>query len=268
MEAVGLLAGEGRLPVEFASAAKSAGMKVFAVGLLASSDEALEKASECFVRINVAKLDEIIKFFKDNNINKVTMLGKVTKKLLFNGQHEQIDDRMMKLIMSLKDRNDDTLMLAFVRELAAEGIETVDQTALLKLLMPKAGILSACKPTESESDDIKFGFLTAKKLGELDIGQTVVIKDKAIMALEAIEGTDACILRGGTLAGGGAVVVKTAKPQQDDRFDVPTVGIRTIESMIASDAKVLAVESGKTIIVDREKFLSVANDNGIVVVAI
>ncbi|TCS80486.1 LpxI family protein [Pectinatus cerevisiiphilus] len=268
MEAVGLLAGAGRLPVEFAAAARSIGLKVFAVGLLASVDEELATTAECFVRINVAKLNEIIKFFKDNHINKVTMLGKVTKELLFNGQHEQMDSRMIKVLSSLKDRSDDTLMLAFVKELAAEGIETVEQTALLKILMPDAGVLSKRKPTETEIADIRFGFSMAKKLGELDVGQTVVVKQQAVMALEAIEGTDACILRGGALAQSGAVVVKVAKPQQDNRFDVPAVGIKTIESMLTVHAGVLAVEAGKTIIVDKEKVLSLANNNGIAVVAL
>lgn len=268
MKAVGLLAGVGRLPVEFAMAARQIGFKVFAVGLLPEVDEDLSKAAECFVRINVARLSEIITFFKDNNIDKVTMLGKVTKQLLFSGEHEQMDARMMQLLASLKDRSDDTLMLAFVHELAQEGIETVDQAALLKLLMPGAGILSKRRPTESEKKDIEFGFSMAKKLGELDVGQTVVVKNKAVMALEAIEGTDACILRGGVLAKDGAVVVKTAKPCQDKRFDIPAVGIRTIESMVTAKAKVLAVEAGKTILVDKEKVLSLANEHEIVVVAV
>lgn len=268
MNSVGLLAGAGRLPVEFAAAARHIGIDVFAVALIDSVDKDLEGTVKGFAKINVARLNEIVLFFKEHNINKITMLGKVTKELLFSGQHEQIDGRMLKLLASLKDRSDDTLMLAFVKELADDGIEVIDQTVLLKMLMPNAGILSERRPTEAENDDIQFGFFMAKKLGELDVGQTVVVKNKAVMALEAIEGTDACIMRGGSLARSGAVAVKTAKPNQDDRFDVPAIGIDTIKSMISADVKVLAFEAGKTLIVDKEKVLSLANSNGIAIVGI
>ena len=268
MDSVGLLAGVGRLPVEFAAAARRMGLKVFAVALLDDVDQDLHHIVKGYAKINIAKLNEIITFLKENNIKKVTMLGKVTKELLFNGQHDKIDTRMLKVLSSVPDTNDDTLMLAFVQELAEEGIEVLDQTALLKLLMPKAGILSKREPTAAEIDDIKFGFFVAKKLGGLDIGQTVVVKNKAVMALEAIEGTDACILRGGALARNGAVVVKTAKPNQDNRFDIPAVGEKTIESMLAVKASVLAIEAEKTLIVDREKVIALADDNGIAITVI
>lgn len=268
METVGLLAGTGRLPVNFAVAAKKAGLQVFAIGLVESVDTELASVTECFVKINIAKLNAIIEFFKEHNIKQVTMLGKVTKELLFNGQHDQIDSRMMKLLASLPNRSDDTLMLAFVRELASEGMKTIDQTTLLKLIMPKAGALSKKKPTREQMDDVKFGFVVAKKIGELDIGQTVVVKNKAVMAVEAIEGTDKCILRGGALAQKDAVVVKTAKPQQDNRFDVPAVGIKTIESMLKAKARVLAIEANRTILVDREKVLALAEENELVIVAL
>ncbi|WP_196593078.1 LpxI family protein [Pectinatus sottacetonis] len=270
MESIGLLAGIGRLPVELAVAARQAGFRVFAVALLDDVDKELEHVVEKFARINVAKLDEIITFFKKNDIKKVTMIGKVTKELLFNGQHEQLDTRMLKLLAGARDKSDDTLMLKFVGELAAEGIETLDQTILLKHFMPNEGILSARKPSEEEMEDIRLGFFMAKKLGDLDVGQTVVIKNKAVMALEAIEGTDACIKRGGVLAGkdGGAVVVKVAKPNQDNRFDVPVIGVNTIEVMIKVKAKVLAVEAGKTLIVDRQKVISLVNENDMIIAVI
>jgi len=268
MEAIGLLAGAGRLPLELAKAAKSIGIKIFAVALLNETDTELENTVEKFARINIAKLDEIILFFKNNNINKVTMLGKVTKELLFTGQHEQMDARLIKLLMTVKDKSDDTLMLAFVKELASEGIETLDQTALLKTFMPGAGVFTYRQPSDEEKADAEFGFKIAKKLGNIDVGQTVVVKDQAVMALEAIEGTDACILRGGKLAGKDAVVIKTAKPGQDNRFDVPAIGVKTIKSMIEAKANVLAFEAGSTFIVDKEQVLALANENKITIIAI
>ncbi|MBR0284340.1 MAG: UDP-2,3-diacylglucosamine diphosphatase LpxI, partial [Selenomonadaceae bacterium] len=196
----------------------------------------------------------------------VTILGKVTKELLFNGK-VQPDARMLQLLMSLPDRNDDTVMMMFVQELAKAGIQAFDQTALIKALMPQPGTLSKREPTDAERADMEFGFKIAKELGRLDIGQTVVVKNQAVMALEAIEGTDACIRRGGELAHGGAVVVKTAKPQQDNRFDVPAVGKQTIESMAAVGAKALAIEAGSTLLVEKEQVLALAEEKGITIVA-
>ena len=158
-------------------------------------------------------------------------------------------------------------MLAFINELAKDNLEAFDQTALIKSLMPKPGVLSKREPTESELKDMKFGLEMARQIGAMDVGQTVVIKQQAVMALEAIEGTDACIRRGGELARGGAVVVKTAKPKQDSRFDVPAIGVKTMETMIEAGAKALALEAGKTILVDKAKVLALADANDIAVVA-
>ena len=194
------------------------------------------------------------------------MIGKVTKELLFNGA-VQSDMRMLQLILSLPDRKDDTIMIAFVRELAKAGIQTFDQTALIRKLMPRRGTITKREPTELERQDMEFGFRIAKELGRFDIGQTVVVKNLAVMALEAIEGTDACIERGGKLANGGAVIAKVSKPQQDNRFDVPTVGYRTIEQMAQVGATALAIEAGKTLLVEREQMIALADAKGISIVA-
>jgi len=266
MERLGILAGAGKLPVECARAAQQLGYEVYAVGLLASSDPQTAQFSRDYQSISVAQLDAIINYLKTNQIQKVTMIGKVTKELLFNGAVLP-DARMLQLILSLPDRKDDTIMMAFVRELAKEGIQAFDQTALIKKLMPRRGTITKREPTEIEQKDMDFGFRIAKELGRLDIGQTVVVKNRAVMALEAIEGTDACIDRGGKLANGGAVVVKVSKPQQDNRFDVPTVGYRTIEQMVQVGAKALAIEAGKTLLVERAQMVALADSNGITIVA-
>ena len=267
MERLGILAGVGKLPVECARAAAQLGYEVYSVGLLPSSDIQIAQFSKDYQFISVAQLDSILNYLKSNQIQKVTMIGKVTKELLFNGA-VMPDTRMLQLIMSLPDRRDDTIMMAFVRELAREGIQTFDQTSLIRKLMPRRGTITQREPTEQERQDMEFGFRIAKDLGRLDIGQTVVVKNRAVMALEAIEGTDACIERGGRLACGGAVVAKVSKPQQDNRFDVPTVGYHTIENMANVGATALAIEAGKTLLVEREQMIALAEDKGISIVAI
>jgi DUF1009 family protein len=157
--------------------------------------------------------------------------------------------------------------LAFVRELAAEGIGVLDQTEFLKSLMPGSGVLSRRSPTAAQQADMEFGFAIAKQMGGLDIGQTVVVKNGAVMAVEAIEGTDACIRRGGALGRGGVTVAKTAKPNQDVRFDVPGIGPDTLQAMIEVGAVALVMEAGKTLLIDRDQVLALADQHGITIVA-
>ncbi|MBR3722797.1 MAG: UDP-2,3-diacylglucosamine diphosphatase LpxI [Selenomonadaceae bacterium] len=267
MQRIGLLAGAGHLPAECAKAAVALGFEVYAVGLLDETEDELESIATNYEKISIGQLDALLRHLKDNDIKQVTMIGKVTKELLFNGK-VQPDASMLRLLMSLPNQSDDTVMLAFIDELRKAGMEAFDQTKLIKALMPEKGVLTKREPTESEQKDIEFGFKMAKELGRLDVGQTVVVKNLAVMALEAIEGTDACILRGGELAKGDAVVVKVAKPEQDNRFDVPTVGLKTIESMVKVGAKTLAIEAKETLLVEREKVLVLAEANGISIVAV
>jgi len=266
MKTIGLLAGVGRLPVEFARAASGMGITVIAVGVVPGVDPDLGPAAAKFHSVSVGELDRVIAVLKAEGVREVTMLGKVTKELMFSGDLA-IDERMRKLLAGLADRSDDAVMLAFVRELAAEGIGVADQTALFRALMPAPGVLSRRQPTAAEQADMDFGFRMAKEIGALDIGQTVVVKNRAVLAVEAIEGTDACIRRGGALGRGGAVVAKVAKPNQDVRFDVPAVGVGTITSMIEGGAGALVIEAGKTLLVERDKALALADANGIAVVA-
>ena len=267
MEKVGLLAGIGKLPVEFMRAAKHLGYEVVVIAVVSDVEPELAAEADAYYDINVAKLDKIIKTLKKNDVSKVTMIGKVTKEILFKGLRFP-DLRAIKLLAKLRNRKDDTIMLAIVDELAKDGLEVVDQTLYLKDLMPAIGVLSRRKPTEGEEDDIRFGFVTAKAMGGMDIGQTVVVKHKAVMAVEAIEGTDACIHRVGALGREKSVVVKVAKPNQDPRFDVPAVGRQTILSMIESNCNVLAMEAGRTLFVEQDEVLRLADSHGIVICAV
>lgn len=264
-EKIGLLAGVGFLPVDFARAARGMGFHVTAIALVSGVEPSLKENVDAYYEISAGKLDKIIKTLKKDNIKTITMLGKVTKEVLY--KNFGLDFRAIKLVFSLPNRNDDTIMTAIVNELLRDGITTMDQTQMISIMMPDSGQLGKRIPTPEEEKDIEYGFRMALEIGRLDIGQTVVVKNQAIMAVEAIEGTDACIKRGGALAGSGAVVAKTAKPQQDDRFDVPSVGLDTIRSMIEVDAKVLVIEAGHTLFVQKEAALELANEHGIAVVA-
>ena len=266
MKKIGLIAGVGRLPVEFARAARGMGVHVIGIGVLPEVDPELAQVAQSYEYVNIAKLDRIFKLLKREKVTEITLLGKINKELVY--AHKELPDlRVLKIFSRLKNFSDDTLTLALVDELASEGISVLDQTELLRPLMPPLGVLSKRQPTEAELADMRFGLNMAKKIGGLDIGQTVVVKNRAIMAVEAIEGTDACIRRGGQLGRGGVTVAKSAKPQQDMRFDVPGVGPDTIDSMIQAGAVALVIEAGRTLVVDREKMLEKADQQSITIVA-
>lgn len=267
MKRIGLIAGVGRLPVEFARAARGMGIAVVAVAVVSGVDPELAGAADEFYEIHVGELDVIMTTLKNEGVEQITLLGKVTKELMFSGA-AKADRRAQMLLAGLKDYSDDTIMLAFVREFAAEGITVLDQTALLRTLMPAPGVLTDRQPTEQEKADMEFGFRMAKEIGRLDIGQTVVVKNRAVMAVEAIEGTDVCIRRGGLLAGRDAVVVKVAKPKQDLRFDVPGVGPDTIKALIETGGSALAFEAGGTLLVERDKIIALANEHNITIVSL
>ena len=267
MEVLGVLSGVGHLPVEVARSAKELGYHVVAVGVVPGIDEELPGSVDVYYDINIGKIGKIISTLKKNKVTKVTMIGKVTKEVLYKAGRIVPDLRAIKILATIPDRKDDTIMNAIVKELEDEGIEVMDQTLLIKPLLPPPGVLTKRKPTEAELADMEFGFEMAKAIGGLDIGQTVVVKNRAVMAVEAIEGTDACIRRGGQLGRGGVTVAKSAKPKQDMRFDVPSIGPDTIDSMIEAGAVALVIEAGCTLVVDREGMVAKADQNKISIVS-
>lgn len=266
MKKIGLLAGCGRLPVEFTRVASSMGISVVAIGLVPNVDQELAEVASSYYNISAGELEKIIITLREHEITKVTMIGKVTKEHMFSNIL-MLDDRMRNLLAGLKDHSDDTIMLALVKELATSGIGVLDQTELIKKLMPVPSVLTKREPSEAELLDMEFGFMMARHIGGLDIGQTVVVKNRAVMAVEAIEGTDVCIKRGGQLGRGQVVVAKVAKPNQDMRFDVPAVGVNTLEAMIEAKATALVIEAYKTLVIDREKVIKLADENNITIVA-
>ena len=203
---------------------------------------------------------------RDEQIKQLTFLGKVHKKVLL--QLHKFDKRAIDLIKDAVRLNDDQVMLMIVQELAKIGVEVLDQTIFINNLMIPACVLGKHKPTKEQMDDVNYGFWLAKEMGKIDVGQSVVIKDKMIMAVEAIEGTDSCIKRGAKLAKRGAVIVKVAKPKQDKRFDIPAIGMKTLRTMRCKRASLIAVEANETIIVDQEKVIKYADEHNIVIMAV
>ena len=269
MENVGLLAGIGTLPGEFLDAAHLQGYRVICIAVIPGTDPELKEKADVYYEISAFKLNKIIKTLVKENVKEVTLLGKVTKEWLYK-DHVMPDLRAIKLLNHLRKQSfkDDTITLAIVDELKKDGISVLDQTKYLKPLMPGPQVFTKKQPTKDQWEDIKFGFDAAKTIGAMDLGQTVVVKDRAVMAVEAIEGTDACIKRGGLLAREGAVVVKTAKPGQDSRFDVPAIGLTTLKSMLESKCTVLAIEAHRTLFAEKEKVLELAEREGIVILAV
>jgi len=255
----------GELPIAIAGQAKAQGYTVIAMALESLAEKDLASYVDQIQWINVGKFGKLIDSLKKSGIKEAIMAGKVSKTLLYKSKITP-DLRAVKLLFSLKDRKDDSILLAIAKELADEGIKLLDITLFSTGLLMPEGILTKNKLTADERKDIEFGWRMAKEMGRLDIGQTVVVKNLAVMAVEAIEGTDEAIKRGGRLAGKGAVVIKVSKPNQDMRFDVPTVGLQTLSAMQEVNARVLCVEAQKSLILNKGALIEEARIADIAIV--
>ncbi|MCK8824271.1 LpxI family protein [Fuchsiella alkaliacetigena] len=265
MQRVGLLAGDGNLPLVFAHGARTREVEVVAISVTpnALAAELAEIVDEHY-QLSVAQLGAVIAKLKELDVEEVVMAGKVNKDLMFA---LDFDQRAMTLLNRLQEKNDDSILLALVNELESEGIKVKQQTTYLEELFPEIGQLNDVEPSEEDLFNMEFGFKMAKGIGALDIGQTVVVRDGAVIAVEAIEGTDKAILRSGELAPGDMIVAKVSKPEQDFRFDIPTIGMQTMENLIKVGARGIVIEAGKTFILDETEVLAKANQAGISVVA-
>ncbi len=268
-EKLGLIAGMGGLPLALAAEARKMGHYIVAIALQPPADESLKPLADEFHKISVGRFGGLLSLLKKQSITNVVMAGKVPKTLLYENKSSIIPDlKAVKLLFSLKNHSDDTIMGAVVRELEKKGIIVHKTTDFTKDLLVSEGVLTRNKPSRKDIEDIEFGWEVAKNMGGLDIGQTVVVKNLAVMSVEAIEGTDRAITRGGKLAEKNAVVIKVSKPNQDMRFDVPVAGIETLRTMKKVSARVLALEAGTCIIMDKEKFIKEADTSGIVVIGL
>jgi len=272
---VGLLAGAGRFPLAFAEAAHRQGIQVYCVGVAGMADaEALGSLCHWYTEAPLARLGRTIRLFKRTRIDRVVMAGKIEKTVLFQ------PFRILRLLpdwrtlhmwfrYATRDHKDDTLLLAVIQEFARDNIHFDSALDYCPELLVKHGFLTRRRPTNAQWRDIRFGWDLAKEMGRLDVGQSVIVNDMAVIAVEAIEGTDRAIRRAGELCRrGGFTVVKVAKPQQDMRFDVPTIGAQTIKTLQEAGGRVLAIESNRTIVLDQEDVIELADRLGIAIVAI
>jgi DUF1009 family protein len=264
-EKIGIIAGGGQFPFMVADSARNQGFSVTAVAFEGEADPALTDSVDKIVWVKLGQLGKLIKAFKKNNIKKALMAGTITKRKMFDKVRPDL--RGLTFISKFAVFHDDNILRALADELAAEDIEIISSTSYLPEIIARKGCLTKRKPGKEEKTDIRIGWSIAKELGRLDIGQCVVIKRKTVLALEAIDGTNETILRGGKIAGKDAVVVKVSKPNQDMRFDVPTIGLETIKVMSRIHASTLAIEAGKTLIFDQTDMIELANKSGISVIA-
>ena len=263
---IGLIAGSGQFPLIFLKAARSKGYIVPVIGLIGEAGSELERDAAAMEWINLGQIEKMMSFFKKNDVKDAVLLGAVNKTRMFSDFKP--DMTAISMISRMKDTHDDAILRAFAEVMEGEGIVIRPSTFLLPELLAPKGCWTKRSPSESEMADILLGYSISKKIGSLDIGQSVVIGGGSVLAVEAIEGTDAAIKRGGSLAKGNAVVVKTAKPQQDMRFDVPAVGIDTLKAMKSAGLTALGVETGKAVVFDFAEMVAYADENGLAVIGL
>jgi DUF1009 family protein len=258
----------------FAEAAKRQGLKVACVGVRYEASDTLRDLCDSFQVVGISRLGGMIRAFKRQGVERIVMAGKVTKNVMYTPwRFVQLWPDLRMLHMWYRtcraDKRDDSILLSVIAEFGRDGMTFGSALDYCPELLVSAGLLTRRRPTDAEQDDIEFGWMLAKEMGRLDVGQSVAVKEKAALAVEAIEGTDRCIERAGQLCrAGGWTLVKVAKPQQDMRFDVPTVGTSTIENLHKSGARVLAIEAGKTIVIDQQEVVDLANRYGLTIVAL
>ena len=266
IQKIGLIAGNGLFPLLFAKAARAKGIRLVAAAVKGDTSFLIHYAADEVRWFSPGELKKLFEYFRARDVRHVLMAGQVHPRDLFD-KGLQADEEFKDIFDALQDRKCDTIFGAVADRLKAYGMELLDSTFLLEDFLAPKGTLTRQAPTVEQLADIEFGLFIARAMGGMDVGQTVVVKDKAIVAVEAMEGTDQAILRGGRIAREGAVVVKTSKPKQDTRFDVPVIGPRTIQAMIRVKASCLAIEAGKTLIIDRDKTVRLANKAGICIVS-
>ncbi|MBI5416514.1 UDP-2,3-diacylglucosamine diphosphatase LpxI [Candidatus Poribacteria bacterium] len=266
-ETIGLIAGEGTLPLIFIKEAIESNVSVISVAISRSMAKSIEKQglAKKVHRISLGQIDTIIRTLVNEKIKKVIMLGKVNKSIIFHGL--QFDKRTQALIKKLADQQDCSFMQLAIQELELAGLEVINQTEYLTSLLPEQSILTKRQPSASEWDNIRYGLEVAREIARMDIGQTIIVKNCTVVAVEALEGTDNTILRAGKFGGKECVVIKVSRPKQDLRYDIPAIGLNTLKSMKKINAEVLAVEAQKTLLVEKENLIKYADLNNMCIAA-
>jgi DUF1009 family protein len=263
IESIGIIAGNRSLPLVFARQARKLGVKrLVAVAFDGETDPALGGLVDDIIWIKVGQLSKMIAAFTDRGVKQCIMAGQIAPKNLYDVRP---DLRAMALLLRVKEKNAHTIFGAIADELKKDGVELIEATPWLKPLMPAAGFSFGPKLSKEQQEDVQFGLRLAKEITRLEVGQTVVVKDGAVLAVEAFEGTDRCLSRGGELAGkaGGAVAVKVAREKHDLRFDIPCLGPQTLETCAAVRIAVLAFEAGKSLLLEQDTCENLAKKNKI-----
>ncbi|MBI4972516.1 MAG: UDP-2,3-diacylglucosamine diphosphatase LpxI [Candidatus Omnitrophica bacterium] len=267
MEKIGLIAGNRRFPIVFSQAAKAKNYDVVAVAIRGDTSPKLSKIVEKIYWIKISEFSKLFEIFKKEGIRKVVMAGQISPWRLFSKEVERSPE-IKNLLTSIKDKRADSIFGAIAQRLESGGFELLGSTTFLEDLLPAKGVLTDRQPSPAEWEDVHFGLSLAKEIADLDIGQTVAVKDKAIVAVEALEGTDNLIRRSARICRSGFTVVKVSKPKQDIRFDIPVVGLNTIKNLIRSKASCLAIEAGHTLFIDKAKSIALADRRGISIIAV
>jgi len=262
----GVIAGSGRLPAILAEEMVRSGNQVLVISVVRNYDDSLKNLASDFRQLGVGQVNKIINAFLNYDVEELAITGSIPKGELFNPL--RFDTKALKILATMKNKGDSSIFSAVANEIESSGIRLIDQRQYLGKILPEKGILTKRKPSKDQLRDIEYGMELARKVSELDIGQTVVVKNQVILAVEAIEGTDEAIRRGAKLCKGGAVVAKASKSDQDFRFDVPTIGPDTIDVLIESKASALAIEFGRSFLIDRDLTLSKADSAKIVIAVI
>ena len=262
----GLIAGNGKFPFLVVEGARRQGASLAVVAIKEETDKSIETVAEKVVWVGIGQLGKMISFFKKEGASKVIMAGQVKHVQIFSGALPDL--RMVKMLWNLPQRNTDSLIGGIAAELAKDNIELIDSTYFVQDNLAAEGVLTRRKPDSNEQENIDYGLKIANEIARLDLGQTIVVRAKACVAVEAMEGTDAVIKRAGELAKGKLTIVKVAKPNQDMRFDVPVVGAPTVAAMIKAGATCLCLTARKTLIFDKKEMLELADRNKISIVAV
>ncbi len=263
---IGIIAGAGQFPRLFIDAARDAGRKIIVIAHRNETSETVAEAADAVIWVKLGQLGKILRFLKEQAVGEVVFLGSITKTRIFRDVLPDL--KCLSLWNTIHVKQDDAILRAVAGALEAEGIKVLESTLYLRHLLFPKGVLTRKKPDKKQREDIAFGWMNARAIGRLDIGQCVVVRNLSVAAVEAIEGTDAAIVRGGALVKEQAVVVKVKKPGQDFRFDLPATGLTTVETLRSVRGAVLAVEAGQSLLFDREKVIQAADAAGIVVLGV
>jgi DUF1009 family protein len=267
MERIGLIAGNRKFPLIVSEAAKKDNFYIVAIAIKGDTWPKLRGFVDKIYWLGLDEFRRMFEIFREESVTKVIMAGQISPRRLFSKEIDK-NEELKELLSGLKDKKADTIFGAIAQKLKESGIQILDSTVFIKDCLPKKGTLTEREPNFAEWEDVYFGLELAKEIAYLDIGQTVAVKHKAVVAVEALEGTDSLIRRAGKISQGGITVVKVSKPTQDMRFDIPVVGLDTIKNLIKAGARCLAIEADKTLFIDKEEAIELADRKGISIVAV